>query len=75
MAGWKERLVDTPFATLLCADNSCDVGCKIQLVKKGEDYRLRDCEHKRPVFVEQEEYDFTGMCVCSQELAQSPTTA
>ena len=51
LEGWALDLKMNPFALLLNADNGCDsTCCKIQLVKKGEDFRLCPCRHKRPIF-------------------------
>jgi len=70
LAGWKQNLDECPFAHLLRADNSCDVGCcSIKLVKKGEDFRVCDCKHKRPVFVSQDDHD-GDLCVCSRDLQE-----
>ena len=73
MQGWAEDLAENPFALLLNADNACNHGCcKIQLVKRGDDYRICSCEHKRPVFAMDEENKEThheSLCVCCRELA------
>ena len=47
---------------------------KIKLVKKGDDYRVCSCPHKRPVFVPEEadgsdSEDEPQPCACSQDLA------
>tara|TARA_B110001452_G_scaffold239123_1_gene219985 strand:- start:88 stop:594 length:507 start_codon:yes stop_codon:yes gene_type:complete len=79
-AGWALDLKENPFALLLGADNGCDLDCcGIKLVKRGEDFRVCSCEHKRPVFApepkenrrrtrsEREEPD-EQCCVCGKEL-------
>jgi len=77
LEGWALNLKMTPFALLLDADNGCDsTCCKIQLVKKGEDFRICPCHHKRPIFapVPKEDRRRTRSeskeerCVCSQQL-------
>lgn len=70
VTAWKDDLARFPFNLLLEADNGCkNECCKVELVKKGEDYRLCGCENSRPVFVGQEAaMDFPDRCVCSQEI-------
>ena len=79
LEGWALDLKTTPFALLLNADNGCDsTCCKIKLVKKGEDFRVCPCRHKRPIFAPvpnpKEDRRHTRSeskeerCVCSQQL-------
>ena len=71
LRGWANDLKADPFALLLGADNGCDSDrgcCKLKLVKKGKDYRLCTCEHKRPVFVTDDKSNDELVCVCSQDL-------
>ena len=71
LAGWKQDLDEYPFSLLLAADNSCDGGCcSIELVKKGKDFRLCGCSHKRPVFVSQDDHH-GELCVCSRDLQEA----
>lgn len=75
LKSWAEDIRSAPFAHLLHADNGCKSDCcGIKMTKKGEDYHVCSCEHKRPVFmpvgeeedVDSEDSSASGLCVCER---------